>query len=218
MKKVVLFLTCLVFLCGCEMLGNVDEVDIANYLNAKYGDDIEFTPMYTSSCKLYENGTCRASFKASDTGENEIHIIWNKKDGSDLRDDYLFLKYDSQLKAYYTGLIKDVTKSKFVINEISNKSDYLWDKNLSFDEFIKYDNLNSGITINIANADLDLNEFAESIKDYFNSKNITNVASLFITSYNNGCNLDNTDGCTKANSIYYEVKIVEFFDENAKKS
>ena len=61
------------------MLGNVDEVDIANYLNAKYGDDIEFTPMYTSSCKIYETGTCRASYTASDTGEKEIPLVVQKK-------------------------------------------------------------------------------------------------------------------------------------------
>ena len=217
MKKIIIFIICLVFLCGCA-INIVDEVYITNYLNEKYGDDITFTPMYTSSCKIYENGTCRASFTASDTEDNEIHIIWNKKDGSDLRDDYLFLKYDKELKAYYTGLINDVTNSKFVINEISNKSDYLWEKNLSFDEFIKYENLNSGISINIANSSIDLNKFAESIKNYFNSKKINNVASLFITSYNNGCNLNNTDNCKKVNSIYYEVKIVEFYDENAKKS
>lgn len=218
MKKIVLFLICFVFLCGCEFMSMVDEEFITNYLNEKYGDDIEFTPMYTSSCKIYENGTCRASFTASDTGENEIHIIWNKKNGSDMRDDYLFLKYDKELKSYYTNLINDVTNSKFKIQEISNKSDYLWKENLKFDDFIKYENLNSGLSINIANSSIDLNSFAESIKDYFKSKKINNVASLFLTSYNNGCDLNNIDSCKKANSIYFEVKIVEFYDENAKKS
>ncbi len=218
MKKIVLFLIIFLFLCGWELTSSVDEIFITDYLNNKYGEDIEFTPMYMSSCKIYENGTCRASFTASDTGDNEIHIIWTKKDGSDMKDDYLFLKYDKQLKSYYTNLIKNVTSNKFVINEISNKSDYKWEKNLSFDEFIKYENLNSGLSINIANSSVDLNKFAESIKNYFNSKKINNVASLFITSYNNGCDLNNTNNCKKANSIYYEVKIVEFFDENAKKS
>ena len=217
MKKLILFMICLIFLCGCAF-NVVDEIFITNYLNEKYGDDIKFTPMYTSSCKIYENGTCRASFTSSDTNEKEIHVIWKKKDGSDIKDDYLFLKYDNELKSYYTSLIKDVTNSKFVINEISNKSDYNWDKKLSFDEFIKYENLNTGITINIANSSINLNTFAESIKDHFNSKKINNVASLFLTSYNNGCDLNNVNNCKKANSIYYEVKIVEYYDENAKKS
>ena len=218
MKKIIILLICLVLLCGCEFMSVVDEVYITNYLNEKYGYNIEFTPMYTSSCKIYENGTCRASFTASDTGEDEIHVLWNKKDGSDLRDDYLFLKYDKEIKSYYTTLINGVTNSRFIITEISNKSDYLWTENLTFDEFIKYENLNSGITINIADSNINLTEFAESIKEYFKNKKINNVASLFITSYNNGCDLHNTDTCKKVNSIYFEVKIVEFYDENAKKS
>ena len=57
-----------------------------------------------------------------------------------------------------------------------------------------------------------------SKKEYFESKKINNVASLYIANYNSGCNLDEIDKCTKINSIYYEVKIVEFYDENAKKS
>lgn len=218
MKKVLLILISILFLYGCGILDFVDEETITNYLNDKYGNDIVFTPMYTSSCKIYETGTCRASFTASDTGDMEIHIIWTKENGSDMKDDYLFNKYDSEIKSYYTSLIRDVLSSKFKVTDISNKSDYNWDKLLTFDEFIKYENLNSGISINIANDNIDLNLVAESIKEYFESKKINNVASLYIANYNNGCDLDNIDKCTKINSIYYEVKIVEFYDENAKKS
>ena len=41
--------------------------------------------------------------------------------------------------------------------------------------------------------------------------------TIFDDKLENYC-VNNTNNCKKANSIYYEVKIVEFFDENAKKS
>ena len=217
MKKYLIFLL-IVFLCGCSVVNIVDEDFITNYLSLKYGEDITFTPMYTSSCKIYEAGTCRASFTSSITGENEIHIIWNEKDGSDLRDDFLFLKYDKELKDYYKKVINNDIDGKFTISEISNKSDYKWEKNLSFDEFIKYENLNTGIAINIANEDADLNVIADNIKKTLIENKNTNVASLYLTSFNNSCNLDDVSSCEKKNSIYFEVKIVEFYDENAKKS
>ncbi len=217
MKKIViLFLT--LFVCGCTVFNSVDELFITSYLNEKYGSDIEFTPMYTSSCKVYEAGTCRASYTSSVTGENEIHVIWNEKDGSDIRDDFLFLKYDSELKDYYKKLINNNIDNRFIISEISNKSDYKWDKNLTFDEFIKYENLNTGIAINIAGEEEDLNALAESIKQNFLNNKINNVASLYITEFESGCNLNDVSSCKKVNSIYFEVKIVEFYDENAKKS
>ena len=217
MKKIIILIA-IIFLCGCSVMGLDDEEDIINYLNDKYGDDIEFTPMYTSSCKVYEAGTCRASFTSSITGENEIHIIWNKKDGSDLRDDFLFLKYDKEFKEYYTNIIKNDIDGKFTISEITNRSDYLWDKDLPFNEFIKYENLNTGIAINIANEELDLNVLAETLKETLINSDNKNVASLYLTSFNDSCNLDDVSSCEKINSIYFEVKIVEFFDENAKKS
>jgi len=217
MKKF-LILICILFISGCTLIDSVDEIFITNYLNNKYGNDIKFTPMYTSSCKIYEEGTCRASYKASDTEDNEIHIIWNKQDGSDMRDDYLFLKYNDKLKEYYTNLIKKATNVKFVISEISNKSDYKWDKSLGFDEFIKYENLNTGIAINVSSSDIDLNQLGDTIKEYFKSQNINNVASFYLTNYDNTCDLNNTSNCNKINSIFYEVKIVEFYDENAKKN
>lgn len=217
MKKIIIFLLIFV-LCACDTFNVVDEEFINNYLTEKYGSDIKFTPMYTSSCKVYEAGTCRASFTSSLTAENEIHIIWNKKDGSDIRDDFLFLKYDKELKDYYTRIIKNDINNRFIISEITNKSDYKWDKDLSFDDFIKYENLNTGIAINISSEDIDLNELADSIKKTLADSKINNVASLYLTSFNDGCNLDDVTSCKKSNSIYYEVKIVEFYDENAKKS
>ena len=217
MKKYLLII-CILFLSACSFVNVVDEVYITNYLNEKYGSDIEFTPMYTSSCNVFENGTCRASFTSSDTEDKEIHIIWNQNDGSDLRDDYLFLKYDKELKDYYSKLLKNAINYNFNITEISNKSDYLWKESLEFDKFIKYENLNSGIAIDLNAGEIDLNQLGDKIKEYFNSKGVNNVASLYLTTYKSGCDLSHTESCKKINSIYYEVKIVEYYDENAKKS
>ena len=148
MKKVIIVLLALM-LCACNPFEFVDEEYITNYLNEKYGDDIEFTPLYKSSCKLFEAGVCRASYTASDLDNMEIHVIWTEKSGLDMKDDYLFKKYDQELKNYYTNILRD-SAYRFKISEISNKSDYAWHTNLTFDDFIKYEKLKGDSRVGVA--------------------------------------------------------------------
>ena len=216
MKKVLLVFLILL-LSACTLGNEVDEIFIQNYLNNKYGEDIVFTPVYTSSCKIYELGKCRSTFTSSDLENKEIQIFWTKEDGSDLKDDYLFKKYESNLKDYYNNLLSSSMNGNYKLEVMANKSDYNWDKNLSFEEFLKYENLNLAISINIANSSEDINLLGERIKSVLKQNNVSNVASLYLTSYNDECSLDNVSSCTKVNSIYVEVKIVEFYDENSKK-
>lgn len=216
MKKILLGLMILM-LCGCSVLGEVDEEQITNYLNKKYGDDIKFTSLYKSSCKVYELGRCRATFTSDDLEDKEIQIFWNEDDGSDMKDDYLYKKYESELVSYYTKLFKGSINGNFELKLLANKSDYNWKKMLTFDEFLKYDNLNLAISINVVNEDIDINVLVEQLKNVLKNNNISNVASLYLANYKSGCNLNDIKSCKKVNSIYNEVKIVEFFDENSKK-
>ena len=220
MKKIILVFFAILFslcLTGCDMLETVDEETITHYLNNKYGDDIKFTPLYKSSCKVYELGKCRSSFTSDDLKDKEIHIFWNESDGSDMKDDYLFKKYETELENYYSNLFKGSIVGNYELTVPSNKSDYNWKKMLTFDEFVKYDNLNPAISINIVNDSIDIKVLSEHLKDVLKNNNISNVASLYLANYENGCDLNDIKSCKKVNSIYDEVKIVEFYDENSKK-
>ena len=210
MKKVILLcLTLLLF--GCTNPVGVDSLFIQEYLNNKYGDDITFTLSHMESCSTLVYDSCTAFFNASDLEDKEVYVVWNELDGSDIRDDYLFKKYDTQLREYYINLISKVVKNNFTIDVQSNKSDLSWDKNLTFDEFLKFEKLNLGISINIANNDEDINSIAEDLKALFIKNKLRNISSLYITTYKKGCNLSDLDNCKKVNSIYVEVKITDKF-------
>ena len=215
MKKFILII-CLFLLCACETVNKVDEMFITDYLNNKYGEDITFTPKYISSCRIYELGKCRASYQASNLKDKEIQIIWTKEDGSDMKDDYLFQKYEGTLNKYYAKLFSSLISGNYKLVIMANQSDYAWEKNLTYEEFFKYENLNLAISINIANNNVDLTSLGERIKDILKSNNIKNVASLYLTNYNSSCNLNDLSKCTKVSTTYVEVKIVESFDENSK--
>ena len=206
MKKIILVLS-IIFLCSCSLFNEVDDVFIKNYLNNKYGDDITFTLSHMNTCNLMSMDSCEAYYTASDA-EGEIFVTWTTTDGSDIKDDYLFKKYDKQLNTYYKNILSKVIDSNFKIEVFSNKSDYEWD-NLSFDEFVKYKYLNSVISIHIASKNIDISELSDSIKSILKKNDITNVYGLYITTYNNGCDLTDVSKCQKINSSYVEVKIVE---------
>lgn len=211
MKKVILLFVILL-LFGCTSPTGVDSIFIKEYLNNKYGDDITFTLSHMESCSTLVYESCTAFFTASDLGEDkEIYVVWNELDGSDMRDDYLFKKYDSQLREYYKNLISKVVKNKFTIDVQSNKSDLSWDKNLTFEEFLKFEKLNLGISINIANNDEDITSIGDDLKALFKKNKLKNISSLYITTYKKGCNLEELDKCKKVNSAYIEVKITDKF-------
>ena len=216
MKKF-LILFFMFIICGCELINGIDETFITDYLNKKYGDDITFTPNYKSSCKVYETGKCRASYSASNLKDKEIQIIWTKEDGSDMKDDYLFQKYENTLNKYYSKLFQSSINGNYKLDILANQSDYNWDTNLKYEEFFKYENLNLAISINIANDNVDLSTLGNTLKTILKNNKISNVASLYLTNYNSGCNLNKLNSCKKVNSTYIEVKIVEFYDENTKK-
>ena len=136
MKKVLLII-CILLICGCNKITGVDEMFITDYLNNKYGDDITFTPKYKSSCRIYDLGKCRASFEASNLQDKEIQVIWTKEDGSDMKDDYLFQKYESTLNKYYSKLFQNLISGTYKLDIMANQSDYGWDKNLTYEEFFK---------------------------------------------------------------------------------
>lgn len=207
MKKIVVIMM-IFLLCSCTLTNAVDDPFIQVYLTNKYGSDVTFEKAHADECNLLHMDECSAYYKASDA-EDEIYIMWSKADGSDIKDDYLFKKYKKELVSYYTKLFDKVINSKYKLEVFSNKSDYKWEENLKFEDFIKYENLNSVISLHIASKDLDISSLAESIKTLLKNNKIKNVAAVYITTYNNGCSLEDVSKCKKINSSYIEIKIVE---------
>jgi hypothetical protein len=215
MKKILIIISILL-LCSCKYVNGVNESFVINYLKSNYGEDKIFVFSSESTCDLYQLGYCSAYYKASDI-EDEIYVIWYDGNGNDIRDDYLFKKYKSEIKDYYYNLFSKEIKSKFNVEILSSKSDYKYGKDSKFDDILNYENLNLSLKVNIASDDNETTKLGETLKNVINNRKVKNVSSLYLTSYQKNCNLNDVSNCKKINSSYIEVKITEDKQEELKK-
>ena len=209
MKKIIIVISILL-LCGCKYVNGVDNNLILNYLNNNYGEENKFEYSHDGICNLYETGYCSSYYKSSDL-KYEIYVVWYDGDGMNMKDDYLFKKYQDQIAAYYKKLFDPYIDGTFTIEVLSQNSDMNWDKDATFEEILKYDRLNLSIGVNIISNDKDTTDLGESLKGAIEKKKIKNVSSLYVTTYKKGCNLEDKDNCKKVNSSYIEVKITDKF-------
>ena len=207
MKKVIIIFLILI-LCGCKYINSVDNLYILNYLNTSYGDKITFTFKEDSTCELYQMGFCSAYYTANDIND-DVYVIWYDGDGLDIRDDYLFKKYKNEIKDYYNNMFAKIIGSKYDVEILSQKSDLNWAKDAKYEDILNYEDLNLSIRVNIASDDFDTTGLGEKLKNQINTRKVKNVSSLYITTFNSGCNLKDTNKCKKVNSSYTEVKITE---------
>lgn len=207
MKKVLLVI-CVFLLSACQYVNSVNDSFIKNYLKTNYGEEKEYAFSEKGPCDLYEMGYCSAYYKASDVVE-DIYVVWYDGDGMDIRDDYLFKKYKSDLKNYYYSYFSKAINSKYDVEILSQKSDMKWAKDAKANDILNYEDLNLSIKINIASDNNDTTALGETLKNLVNERKVRNVASLYLTSYNRNCNLNDISKCKKINSSYIEVKIVE---------
>ncbi len=207
MKKVLLVLS-IFMLCACQYINSVGDYYIKNYLNKSYGEDKIFAFSEDGQCDLSQLGYCSAYYKASDLTE-DVYVVWYDGDGMDIRDDYLFKKYKTDIKNYYQTFFSKTIRSNFSVEVLSQKSDMRWPKDAKPNDILNYEDLNLSLRINIASDDNDTTSLGEALKNLVNGRDVRNVASLYLISYNKGCNLNEVNKCKKVNSSYIEVKIVE---------
>ena len=210
MKKVIVLLLCVLMLSGCKYINSVDNNLIVTYLNNKYGSDNNFEYAHEGICNLYEMGYCSSYFTATSL-KDEIYVIWTDGSGMDMKDDYLFKKYQNQIADFYSKLFDSAIDGKYQIEILSQKSDMNWDKDATFEDILHYDRLNLSIGVNIISNDKDTTPLGEELKSRIEKKKMKNVSSLYVTTYNKGCDLNNKDNCKKVNSSYIEVKITDKF-------
>jgi len=208
MKKVLLLLISILLLSACKYINNVNDSYIVNYLKTNYGEEKEYRLSENGTCDLYQIGYCSAYYKASDIKE-DIYVVWYDGDGMDIRDDYLFKKYKSDIRDYYYNYFSKTINGKYNVEILSQKSDLNWQKNSKANDILNYEKLNLSMQINIANDDVDTSSIGETLKNLINERKVRNVSSIYVTSYNRGCNLEDTSKCKKINSSYIEVKITE---------
>ena len=207
MKKLLIVLSVLL-LCSCEFVNGVNNFFIMDYLKKSYGEDVTFTYSQDGTCELYQVGYCSAYYNASDLDE-EVYVVWYDGNGNDMRDDYLFKKYKNQIRKYYDDMFSSVISNKYKVEIATQKSDMLWKKDAKYEDILNYENLNLSLTLDIVSDEADTMNLGETLKDLINTRKVKNVSSLYITTYNRGCNLDDVSKCTKVNSSYIEVKITE---------
>ena len=207
MKKVLIGI-CILLLCACQYINSVGEYYVINYLNKSYGEDKIFAFSEDGQCDLTQLGLCSAYYKAIDL-EEDIYVVWYDGDGMDIRDDYLFKKYKNDIRDYYYNYFSKTIRSNYNVEVLSQKSDMKWKKDAKANDILNYEDLNLSLRINIASDDSDTTSLGETLKNLVNSRDVRNVASLYLISYNKGCNLDELSKCKKVNSSYIEVKIVE---------
>ena len=179
-----------------------------NYLKKSYGEEKEFIFSEEGNCDLYQLGYCSKYYKASDV-KDDVYVVWYDGDGMDIRDDYLFKKYKKDIRDYYYSFFSKTIKNRYDVEVLSQKSDMLWKKDASINDILNYEDLNLSLRIIIASDDNDTSSLGEKIKNLVNSRDVKNVSSLYLISYNKGCNLSDVINCKKVNSSYIEVKIVE---------
>lgn len=207
MKKIILVF-CLLLLCACKTINSVSEPYVINYLKKSYGEEKEFRFSSEAACDLYNLGYCSAYYQAGDL-EEDVYVVWYDGDGLDMRDDYLFKKYKSDIKRYYTNYFSNTIYNRYNVEVLSAKTDYLWKKDAKANDILNYENLNLSLKIDIIANDTDTTGLGETLKNLINQRKVKNVSSLYLTTFKQGCNLNETDKCKKVNSSYIEVKITE---------
>jgi hypothetical protein len=210
MKKIIILFLCILLLSGCKYINGVDDNLITNYLTNSYGKENKFEYSHEGICNLYEMGYCSSYYKSSDL-KYDIYVVWYDGDGLSMKDDYLFKKYQDQIADYYKKLFNPAIDGQYQVEILSQKSDMNWDKNATFEDILKYDKLNLSIGVNIISNDKDTKGLGEELKSLIEKKKLKNVSSLYVTTYNKGCNLNNIETCKKVNSSYTEVKITDKF-------
>lgn len=203
-KKLIGMFIILLSMCGCSAINKVQNQDVIDYLNSKYGDH-GFYFVEEDECNLLNLGTCSSIFSSSDLGNEVFSVTWYDGNGKDMKDTFIEKLYSDELSNYYAKYFDGKLSFGYSIDAILDDScDECNKRFISYEEYLKliqgkglsiYININDNLTGNnyfhlkTSDNSVDLKRIEnskEEIRKYIQSKydldNLSSDITKIITS------------------------------------
>ena len=187
---------------GCSLISKIDVKEYQDYLENKYGKDKGFYMVEQSDCNWFELGTCSYLFSAADLNGQTFEITGEVSSrGNIFYEQYIGAKYNKDLEEYYRNLLSNVFNFNYTIN-ISTNYDNI-DPDISFDDYLKYDKLDLGITINTNNDNINITSIESEINNIIYTNQIKNVSLIILRV--DRCDDKSNSACFDNYTIYKKI-------------
>ncbi len=169
---------CILFLNVCSLIESIELEEYQAYLEDKYGKDKGFYMVRENTCNWFELGYCNYSFSSNELNGETFTINGTLNvEKPKFEDNYIAAKYKNQLELYYKQLFDSTLGVDCKIDDIYAFS-YNLNPNASFEEFLKYEDLDLSIYLDSLYADFDRETLKAKTKELIESNGIKNVKQI----------------------------------------
>lgn len=202
MKKIfiiVFLLFGISLLSGCTLIEKIEVEEYQAYLESKYGKDKGFYMVEEYRCNWFELGTCSYLFSSNDLNGETFQIVGEVNGGENIfTETYIGAKYNNRLEDYYKNLLGSSLNFNYTIDFIPNYESI--DPEITFDDYLKYDDLNLYISIRTYDENINIQQLRTTISSIIMTNQIKNIDTISLVINDNSDECDG--GCNNYHALY----------------
>lgn len=184
---------------GCTLIEKIEVEEYQAYLENKYGKDKGFYMVEEYRCNWFELGTCSYLFSSNELNGETFQIVGEVNGGENIfTETYIGAKYENRLAAYYKNLLGSALNFNYTIDFIPNYESI--DPEITFEDYLKYDDLNLYISIKTYDENIDVQLLQTVVSNIIKTNQIKNVSEISLVVNDNSDECDG--GCNNYHSLY----------------
>ena len=186
---------------GCSSIETIDLEEYQTYLENRYGKDKDFYMVDKSTCNWFELGSCAYIFSSNELGNENFTIYGSTHNGRhNFSDNYIEVKYKNNLETYYKNLLGNAFNFAYEMTTYTDISYDTMEPNVSFEEYLNYENLDLQITFKTAYENINLQQLKTAVEEMISTNQIKNIYKIDIRA--NDCYNDSNYDCKKTHVLY----------------